>query len=310
LLRTLWEAFVTVSGKKAFARYRGNNSSNTFTFESKLAQQLKSVPWVLTREGHVLLPKDVLADDLPGNWSRPSANSLLAELGFGTRESIAKQQLDRLRADLVAHSGSDDQANAVLDAISSGVPPEVLTAAVEEWRRQRAAFPVHPSDNPSRRAEVASGDADSADLRETEKRLRQVVRGQTRNAEERRTYLRENYTDSDERVICQCCHHVMPFKLKDGSWYFEAVEFVPGRKRVHKVNALALCPVCAAKYKYVRETKESTLIDELLAVGVPAGEGFIELSILIAGKRVALRFTGKHAIDLQESLRVAGEERK
>ena len=49
LLRTLWEALVTEPGTKAVARYRGNASSNPFTFQSKLAQALNSVPWVLTR---------------------------------------------------------------------------------------------------------------------------------------------------------------------------------------------------------------------------------------------------------------------
>ena len=310
LLRTLWEALVSEPGKKAVARYRGNNSSNTFTFESKIAQELKSVPWVLTREGNLLLPKAVLADDLPDDWSRPSANSLLTEIGFGTRESIAKERRERLHADLVAQSGSCDLATALLDAISSGVPTEVLIGAVEKWRLHRVAFPELPSGNPPLRAEVASGDAASAPVRETEEKARQVVRGQTQSAGETRTYLRENYTDSDERVRCQSCHNAMPFKLKDGSWYFEAVQFVPGRKRIHKANALALCPECAAKYKYVRDTKDTTLIDDLLEISVLAGEGSIELPVLIAGKRVALRFTGKHAIDLQAALRVAGEERK
>ena len=55
---------------------------------------------------------------------------------------------------LAAHKGH----MARLDAISSGVPPEVLIAAAEEWRLQRAAFPELASDDPSRRAEVAAGD--------------------------------------------------------------------------------------------------------------------------------------------------------
>jgi hypothetical protein len=139
--------------------------------------------------------------------------------------------------------------------------------------------------------------------------VRQIVRGQTQTSEEIRTYLRQNYTNSDGALICQSCHYPMPFKLKDGSWYFEAVQFVPGRQRVHKANALAMCPLCAARYKYVRETKDNALIGDLLAIDVGAGEGSVELPVLIAGKRTTLRMTGKHAIDLQAALRVAGEKR-
>ncbi len=109
--------------------------------------------------------------------------------------------------------------------------------------------------------------------------------------------------------MCQSCHSVMPFKLKDGSWYFEAVQFVPGRKRDHKANALAMCPLCAAKYRYARDTMDAALIDGLLEIVVSAGEGAVEFPVLISGERTSLRFTGKHAIDLQAALRVAGEER-
>ena len=309
LLRTLWESLVTEPATKAFARYRGNASSNQFAFESKLAQALKSVPWVLTHDGDVRLPKELLVDDLPHGWQPPPADSLLTTVGFGTREKIAKALRERLRADLVAQGGSDEQADAVLEAISSGVPPEVLIAAVEEWRLQRAAFPELASDDPSRRAEVAASDAASAPIRETEEKVRQIVRGQTQTSEDTRTYLKQNYTNNDGVLICQSCHDVMPFKLKDGSWYFEAVQFVPGRKRVHKANALAMCPLCAAKYRYVRETKDNALIEDLLAIVVSAGDGSIELPVLIAGKRRTLRLTGKHTIDLQAALRVAGEER-
>jgi len=309
LLQTLWEVLVSEPGTKAVAKYRGNASSQLFIFESKLAQELKSVPWVLTRDGDVRLPKDVLADDLPDGWQRPRANSLLIKVGFGTREQLASEQRERLRADLKARLGSDEQVDVLLDVLDNGVPLAVLTAAGEKWQRQRAAFPGLASDNPLRRAEVAAGDAAGAPIRETEERVRQIVRGRTQASEETRTYLKENYTNSDGVLICQSCHDAMPFKLKDGSWYFEAVQFVPRRKRVHKANALAMCPLCAAKYQYVRETKDDALVKDLLAIVVNAGDKRIELPVLIAGKRRTLRFTGTHTIDLQAALREAGEER-
>ncbi|MCB1606119.1 MAG: hypothetical protein KDI71_03950 [Xanthomonadales bacterium] len=78
---------------------------------------------------------------------------------------------------------------------------------------------------------------------------------------------------------------------------------------IHKANALAMCPLCAAKYKHVRDTKDNALIEDLLAVDVGAGVGSVELPILLSGKRTVLRLTGKHAIDLKAALRVAGEER-
>jgi hypothetical protein len=117
------------------------------------------------------------------------------------------------------------------------------------------------------------------------------------------------YTNGKKELICQVCHSVMPFKLKNGAWYFEAVQFIPGRKRMHKVNVIALCPLCTAKYKNVRETKNELLLEGLLDIDVEATAGTVDLPIMLDGKRVTIRFTGKHAIDLQSALKVAGEER-
>ncbi|HNJ98663.1 MAG TPA: hypothetical protein PLV13_11085, partial [Ilumatobacteraceae bacterium] len=310
VLRSLWLVLAPLPSSKAVARYKGNASSNFFTFESQLAQALRSIPWVLTRYGEVRLPRDVLAEDLPDGWEVPSEDSLLVQVGFGTRDRIAKEQRERLHADLVAQGGSTEQADAVLEAISSGVPPEVLIAAADEWRLQRAAFPELASENPSRRAEVAAADAVNAPVRETEEKVRQIVRGQGQMSEETRAYLKQNYTNASGELICQSCHSVMPFKLNDGTWYFEAVQVVAGRKRMHRANALAMCPLCAARYKYVRGTKDQAVIDDLLAITVEPGQGLVEVAVLIAGRRTTLRFTGKHAIDLQAALSAAGEDRR
>jgi hypothetical protein len=70
-----------------------------------------------------------------------------------------------------------------------------------------------------------------------------------------------------------------------------------------------MCPLCAARYKYVCETEPHALIEKILGLVVPNGKGSVELSVVISGSRTSLRFTGTHAIDLQSALRGAGEER-
>ena len=39
-------------------------------------------------------------------------------------------------------------------------------------------------------------------------------------------------------------------------------------------------------------------------------QGTVEVPVVLDGKRVKIRFTGKHAIDIQAALRVAGDDRK
>lgn len=38
------------------------------------------------------------------------------------------------------------------------------------------------------------------------------------------TWLRNNYTNAAGQMICQICKDEMPFKKRNGEYYFEAVE--------------------------------------------------------------------------------------
>jgi len=55
------------------------------------------------------------------------------------------------------------------------------------------------------------------------------------------------------KMICQVCKAQLPFKLDDGSWFFEKVEFLPELKKRHYQNYLALCPnmqLCSARQQF------------------------------------------------------------
>ncbi len=41
-----------------------------------------------------------------------------------------------------------------------------------------------------------------------------------------KTWLNETYKNNAEELICQICKKEMPFKKKDGTYYFEAVEIL------------------------------------------------------------------------------------
>ena len=139
-------------------------------------------------------------------------------------------------------------------------------------------------------------------------RDRSIVVGQGTSSEEAKSDLREHYTNADGDMYCQACHAILPFKVR-GKWYFEAIQFVGNRYRSHRQNTLALCPLCAAKYRYKRETADEAMLHALSEIVVEAGSVRIELSVLIDGDVIRLWFTGKHALDLQSAMAVAGEER-
>ena len=95
----------------------------------------------------------------------------------------------------------------------------------------------------------------------------------------------------------------MPFKLADGDHYFESVECISKIGKELESNRLALCPVCAAKYRYARTTPDETLRSEILHLEEE------RCNLILANEPHTLRFVEVHRGDLQTSLRVMVEER-
>ena len=100
-------------------------------------------------------------------------------------------------------------------------------------------------------------------------------------------------------MVCQGCHEEMPFRLADGSYYFEAVEYCRAVEFEIPENHLALCPVCAAKWLYANGATP-----EALAAAVDGSE-IPEIEVTLAGRAVQLRFVQTHFLDLKVVLDTA-----
>lgn len=169
-------------------------------------------------------------------------------------------------------------------------------------------FPGDAPMDPARRGAAVAGIARDAPEYSSEVKQRVVASAVSQQVKAgARALLREHYT-RDDRMACQACHEPMPFKV-NGQWYFEAVEVIPGRKRLHEANYLALCPLCAAMYKNVREPDDEELMDRIDALDITSNSPVMAVPIALDGTPRQLLFTGKHALDLQTSLGEAGEAR-
>ncbi|MEO7465068.1 MAG: hypothetical protein ABIV42_06315 [Nitrosospira sp.] len=104
-------------------------------------------------------------------------------------------------------------------------------------------------------------------------------------------------------MICQACKTPLPFKLDDGSYYAEHVEFlavkngVNGLKRHHYQNYLALCPNHSAMFQYANGAPE--FMKEMFV----ALEGH-ELEVVLAQKNTAVYFTSTHILDLKKVIEI------
>jgi hypothetical protein len=163
--------------------------------------------------------------------------------------------------------------------------------------RRPVAQPESASRNPERRRQQILENRENAPSKERVQLERSQLPGARRETLEAKAYLRTKYTNQEGELVCQCCRHEMPFKLQ-GLYYFEAVQYVQLDKHFFE-NRLALCPVCAAMFKFANETDDASRRRDLKAeVAKNARARAIEVSLSLAGRSVTIRFVGTHAVDL------------
>ncbi|MEV0686624.1 hypothetical protein AB0I35_22405 [Nocardia sp. NPDC050378] len=311
LLRSLWDAVSAAPKEWSTAKYRPNASYTAHEFASRAVQRLTSTAWIPSNSGQLRHPQNITLDHLPSGWPKPTSGSLAATLPFGTDAARhAEQAADK--PTYASKLGIDlEDVELLREARAAGIGSAELQGEVRELiarKNQSKDFPAAASENPDRRAAVAASDARTATSHQTSLRSRSVVTGHAQFSEESKSYLREQYTNSGGDMYCQACHEILPFKVKD-QWYFETIRFIRDRQQVHRQNALALCPLCAALYQYVRETTDDALLDALSKLDIAPGLGTIDLPVRVHGRIRRLRFTGKHALDLRAAMAVAGEQR-
>lgn len=108
--------------------------------------------------------------------------------------------------------------------------------------------------------------------------------------------------NSSGQMVCQICKKEMPFKKRDGQYYFEAVEALNTLPAEHHALFLALCPVCAAKYKEFIK-RDADAHERVRGAVAAATEPVIPLTL--GSEAATLRFVDSHFIDLQAVLQAA-----
>jgi hypothetical protein len=167
----------------------------------------------------------------------------------------------------------------------------------------KPAFPIGQSHDPERREQRLVEQLDIADHKKYEIRERSVRT--SRAAIEPSVLLRSRYTNDDQQLVCQICKDVMPFKKRDGEYYFESVEALNGDHlyKEHEAQFLALCPVCAAMYEeFVKRDPDAMaqVANSLLDSQEP------EIPLQLGNLKTSIRFVDIHFRDLQTILTVDG----
>lgn len=294
LSRLVWRTMSSSLGNAdcLTARYRKNASAGSHYADSQLVHHLRNAAWVPQNSGSYVRPAEASRDLLPEGFPFDPGWQWLKAIHFG--QEVAKRSEEQRQKQAVAKELGFADGDSLQDGqwFASLSADDRKRLRQEQERRNCTELPDREPVNPERRAERVGLQAADAPGRRTEERMRSVSVGREAVKEEAAQYLRQQYTNGEDEMICQLCKATLPFKLDDGSDYFEKVEFLPDLKKRHYQNYLALCPNHAAMFQHANGSGD--LMRKM----------FVELTgnaldVVLAQQDATIYFTKTHIADLK-----------
>ena len=205
---------------------------------SALGELLRSNSWLPDVTGAFHEPSKLSLADLPETFDRDE--SLAGHLGMKGSELVV----------LAKRSGLDVADLDMLRELK-GMPEQFKKwKEMIEKNKRKPSFPERPSTNTERRTQRAKRDAKDAPRKEYEDRSRSVRTSQATGDKD--TYLKESYTNDDGELVCQMCEHEMPFRRRDGQYYFESVQLFDGFGRRACGSPSSILPIMRGQVQGVR----------------------------------------------------------
>ena len=299
LAQLIWTTMMDADPQKLTARFRPNQQHKIREEPSTLVLLLKKHSWLPQGNGTFVRPAEASRDLLPHGFPYDPGWRWLDAIDFGkdTKEQAEERRKDQEAAKKL---GFRDQAELSDAREFARLPPATRKQALAEFPRP-FDLPEHKPGNQARRASAVRKEALEAPKRTTEERTRSVsVERDAIKKEKTDPYLRNFYTENG-KTICQACKRRLPFKLADGNYYFESVEFLPNLKRRHYQNYLALCPNHAAMFMHANDSRDELKKKFLSMDGC-------ELELTLAGLPSSIHFTQTHIEDLKVVLKVESDK--
>ena len=267
--------------------YEGSSQETRLSEFGKL---LINTTWLPDSNGNMSRPSDLALEDLPESFTR---DEKLADQLYMKKDAIKK---------LVEEAGMSEEAFKLAKQISES-PPEIqeqIASILQEETNKQPQFPQSSSPNPERRQKQFTQQFLEAPKKEYEPRTRSVRI--TEATENTRTWLKENYTNESHQMICQICKKEMPFKKRNGEYYFEAVETLSKEYflKEHEAQFLALCPLCAAMYKEFVKRDEDVMQNVKDKI---VNSGNSEVTLHLGDHDASIRFVETHWEDIKTILK-------
>ena len=311
--RLIWRTMNSLDEKCLKARFRGNQNYPLRTGASSLVHDLRNAKWIPQEDGDSISfvrPCDALREHLPvegflwpKGYPHDAGEKWLDEIEFS--KTVKEQREEHIQRNQKAKdfgfdSGDDAQkwANLAQNLKEIGISIDNVKSQFSYKDSTTPNFPTSSAKNRKRRNQrIMEQLRNTPQKAETPNVNVQILPRET----DRHIELRELYTNDFGEMACQICKEEMPFKKRDGEYYFEAVEMLTRDYFLKEYPAqfLALCPECAARYKYFvkedRKTMES-LKNQLM------NSNDLKVSVQLGELETSIRFVETHLLDLKEVL--------
>ena len=301
--RLIWQAVIRYDGDASMAKYRPNKTfPTTREADSQLVHHLKSVAWIPDKSGEFHKPQDMTRNELRIDYPYDDRNGLLTAIGFGeqakkdSEEYVSQNYHAQIMGFMSAEEAEKMAHVAKLLRECGQSPDRLIEQFMPSLNKKEPSFPSRAVVNPERREERLAEQISDAHEKKYEKRERSIRI--TRGTIDPIQWLRNQYTNESGQMVCQICKEEMPFRKRDGEYYFEAVE---GLSRLHFLNEheaqfLALCPLCAAKYNEFVKNDEGImeLLKQELASAVDC-----DVPLMLGDVKTSIRFVETHFHDLR-----------
>ena len=298
------------------AKYSPNGSAYPKSGSSTLVWSLRDHGWVPQKQdakGKFLFvkPSDAVAESLPSGFPFDNGAKWLKAIQFGKakrdREEEERQKKEQAtqeyqwKSEAAETLGFPSVEVAQKIARISKEDPRFFSEFVSKWavEKQRPTFPERSSRNPERRGKKVSQQCADSSGKEYETRERSVRT--TRGTIDPDTWLKNQYTNDADQMICQICKEEMPFKKRDDEYYFESVESLSKEhfNKEHEAQFLALCPECTARYKEFVKNDENAMQEVRNKLANSEG---IEISLQLGDLDTSIKFVETHRQDLKTIL--------
>jgi hypothetical protein len=299
-LLAVWELLIDQKNDQLRWEIKAEKSFSSFTYlDSSFIAALKYSAWIPCKDGKKRRPTKVSRDVLDSRFRFVDSKYVqLIKFDASSQEALIRQRAEAKareeKNELAKELGFKDLNEVEALQKIQKLQPDIIKNLISSMENH---FPEETVDDFEESLLTATKTIGSADeVKIVENVIRERKNYKTNHAV-LKDYLRQSYS-LGRQVKCQACGLFMPFQLLSGDDYFEAVYFIKSLSKEIKHNGLALCPVCAAKYKYTLRSTSEQLIQSVKQVEV-LGTGSVSLKIKMGMSDYDLTFTDEHIVALK-----------